>query len=233
MAETVATVGHDELATLKVVALSGGLAGPTKLSCSGIAGRLDTSNQTASRRLQALERAGYVERDVVSDGQWVEITDAGEHALRGEYSDYRRIFEDDTGIRLVGAVTAGMGEGKHYITLSGYSRQFRDRLGYEPFPGTLNVELDDRSVRERAGLSSIEAVRIDEWEDDERTYGAARCYPARIENEAGAVYEGAHVIVPDRTHHDEHNLELIAPDRLRDELELADDDTIEIHVEEP
>ncbi|MGM0604781.1 MAG: DUF120 domain-containing protein [Halobacteriota archaeon] len=231
MPESVTGVGYDELATLKLVALDSGLSSPTKVSCSGLAARLDASNQTASRRLQRLEEAGYVDREVVNDGQWITITEAGEAALRAEYTDYKRVFEDQSGIALVGTVTSGMGEGRHYISLPGYKRQFEAKLGYEPFAGTLNVMLEDESVRARPGLSSLAAIEIDSWESDDRTFGAATCYPAAIESETGDSYEPVHIIVPDRTHHDEHKVELIAPDRLRDELDLADGDPVEIYAE--
>lgn len=233
MAETAAAtaVGHDELAALKLVALDGGLAGPVKVSCSTLAERLDASSQTASRRLQRLDEAGYVERDIVSDGQWVDITDAGEAALRKEYADYRRIFEEEASVTLTGTVTGGMGEGRHYISLSGYMEQFKERLGYEPFAGTLNVDLTEESVRARAGMSSLDAVPIDGWEDEERTFGPAACYSATVEYDSES-YETAHIIVPERTHHDETQLEIIAPDRLRDELGLADGDTVSVRVEE-
>ncbi|MFW6382931.1 MAG: DUF120 domain-containing protein [Haloferacaceae archaeon] len=223
-------VGHDELAVLKLLALDGALSGDLKISCSALADRLDASNQTASRRLQRLESASFLERDTVSDGQWVAITDAGERALRAEYEDYRRLFEDGSEVELEGVVTGGMGEGRHYISLPGYSRQFEDRLGYEPYPGTLNVDLLEDSVRRRSAVSSLEPVPIDGWEDDERTYGPAVCYPATLETADGERYEGAHTIEPERTHHDEDKLELIAPDKLRDELDLADDDHLTIYV---
>ena len=152
MQETVPAVGHDAVATLRAIALDGGFAGETKLSCSGLADALGVSNQTASRRLRALEDAGLIERDTVSDGQWVLITDAGERALREEYETYRRVFEEPETIGLSGSVTSGMGEGRHYISLPGYMEQFEDRLGYAPFAGTLNLDLDAESVRARAGL---------------------------------------------------------------------------------
>lgn len=233
MVETaaVATVGHDELAALKLVALDGGLSGPVKVSCAGFAERLDASNQTASRRLQRLDEAGYVERDVVSDGQWVTVTETGESALRHEYEEYRHIFEGSATIALDGTVTSGMGEGRHYISLSGYMEQFAERLGYEPFPGTLNVHLSEESVRARAGMSSLDAVPIDGWEDDERTFGPATCYAATVE--AGdETFEPTHIIVPERTHHDASKIELIAPRKLRDELGLEDGDAVVVHVEE-
>ncbi|WP_049921429.1 DUF120 domain-containing protein [Halopiger djelfimassiliensis] len=223
-------VGHDELAVLKLLALEGGLEGDLKISCSHLADRLEASNQTASRRLQRLESAALLERDTVSDGQWVAITDAGEQVLHGEYEDYRRIFETDAEVELEGTVTSGMGEGRHYISLPGYKRQFEDRLGYEPFPGTLNVDLRDDSVRRRSAVSSLEPVPIDGWEDDERTYGPAVCHPAIVETAEGDRYENAHTIAPERTHHDDDQLEVIAPDKLREQLALEDDDHVTVHV---
>ena len=223
-------VGHDELAVLKLLALEGGLEGDVKVSCSRLADRLEASNQTASRRLQRLESAGLLERDTVSDGQWVAITDDGERELHAEYEQYRRIFETAAEIELEGTVTSGMGEGRHYISLPGYSRQFEERLGYDPFPGTLNVDLFDDSVRRRSAVSSLEPVPIDGWEDEERTYGPAVCYPATIETADGDRYEGAHTIAPERTHHDEDQLEVIAPDKLREKLGIEDDDRVTVSV---
>ncbi|QPV61250.1 CTP-dependent riboflavin kinase [Halosimplex litoreum] len=241
---TASSVGHAELATLKALALSGDLDGDQKVSCSALADRLDASTQTASRRLQRLEEADLVDREIVSDGQWVTVTEAGERALQREYADYRRIFERDASVELHGSITSGMGEGRHYISLPGYMRQFEDRLGYEPFLGTLNVELGEESVRERGRLSSFEPVTIDGWEDDERTYGPAYCYPAAVEagdgseatasdgGEAASRFEDAHVITPERTHHGDDQLEIIAPVKLRDELGLEDGSPLTIHVTE-
>jgi riboflavin kinase len=236
MAESAAasTVGHDELAALKRIALDGGLTGRPKVSCSGLAERLDTSAQTASRRLRRLDEAGFLDREVLADGQRIAVTDEGAAALRREYADYRRLFEDEATLALDGTVTSGMGEGRHYISLSGYMSQFRERLGYEPFPGTLNVDLTAESVRARGELGALEteATPIDGWEDDDRTFGPATCYAARVE--AGErTYEGAHVIVPERTHHDATQLELIAPAKLRDELDLSDGDVLRITVGAP
>jgi riboflavin kinase len=228
----VSAVGYDELAALKFVALEGGRSGPVKISCSGLAGHLDASSQTASRRLQRLESAGHLDRDVVADGQWVSLTESGEAALHREYDHYRRIFEGDepSTVELEGTVTSGMGEGRHYISLSGYVEQFRERLGYEPFPGTLNVDLDEESVRARSAVSSLPGVPIDGWEDDERTFGPATCYAATVEYD-GAVAEETHIIVPERTHHDETQLEIIAPVKLREALDLDDGTVVSVRVE--
>ena len=225
-------VGYDELAALKLLALDGGLDGDVKVSCSALAERLDASNQTASRRLQRLDDAGLVEREMVSDGQWISITDDGEWSLKREYEDYRRIFETPAGVELSGTVTSGMGEGRHYISLPGYMEQFEERLGYEPFLGTLNVELTAESVRARSAMEALDPVPIDGWEDEDRTYGPAVCYPATIETADGELYQQAHTIAPERTHHDEDQLEIIAPEKLRETLALEDGDRVTVHVEE-
>jgi riboflavin kinase len=239
MSQSTERVGHDELATLKLVALDGALEGRATVTCAALADRLDASNQTASRRLQRLEDAGYVEREMTGDGQLVAVTDDGERALQREYADYRRLFEGDADVELSGVVTSGMGEGRHYISLDGYMEQFRERLGYEPFAGTLNVELDDESVRARSRMDALDPIDIDGWEDDERTYGPAFCWPAtvrRVESDGqrgdADRYPEAHVIAPKRTHHGDDQLEVIAPEKLRDELALDDGDRLTIHVTE-
>ena len=181
MPEQQRALGADGVLTLKHLALLGALDSQEKISCSGLGERLDASTQTASRRLQRLEEGGYLDRDVVGDGQWVEVTERGAQRLQAEYADYRQVFERDTGVTLSGTVTSGMGEGRHYITLEGYMRQFVEKLGYEPFAGTLNIDLTPDSVRKRARLSSFEPVTIEGWESEDRSYGPASCYPTTLE----------------------------------------------------
>lgn len=224
-------VDYDELAVLRWLALEGALDGEVKISCAEVATALDVSTQTASRRLQHLEQTGLVIREQVGDGQWVDITEDGRRALREEYETYRTIFEGLATVELVGTITAGMGEGRHYITLDGYMEQFRDRIGYEPYPGTLNVSLTEESLRRRSAIDTLDPIPIDGWESEDRTYGPAVCYPATVTTDQGT-YEEAHIISPERTHHSDEQIELIAPDRLRDQLALDDDDHVRITIYE-
>lgn len=229
-------VSPDEIAALRTIAAlntaaSGQHIGdPLEISCSELGDELDTSAQTASRRLRALEASGLIERQTLADGQRIRLTDDGDMVLRSEYDTYRRIFEGPPIIELVGTVTGGMGEGRHYITLDGYMQQFVERLGYEPFPGTLNLSLTDESVRRRVSLEATKSIPIDGWETEDRTYGPATCYPATVEGPTGDVVENAHVIEPVRTHHDEDHLEVIAPEKLRDVLALEDGDTLIVRI---
>ena len=230
MVETRRLLGSAELWTLQQLALAGALGAEEKISCASLADTLDVSTQTASRRLQHLEEHGHITRDIVSDGQWIGITPAGERRLRTEYEAYRQIFEAADGVELRGTVTSGMGEGSHYIALSGYMRQFREKLGYEPFEGTLNVDLTPESVRSQTRLDSFDPVVIEGWESDDRTYGPAYCYCASVSSGAER-YEDAHIIAPERTHHGDDHVEVIAPEKLRTTLGLEDGTEVTIHVE--
>ena len=234
MTQTTASLSADEVVALREIARAAAGHSTTQLSCSQLGDALDTSAQTASRRLQHLEDAEMVTREVGTDGQWVTITEVGERRLRREHAAFAELFEEPSrSLTLEGRVTTGMGEGRHYIALDGYVQQFEDRLGYTPYPGTLNLDLDQQGVRARATLTQHTGIAIDAWESADRTYGSAICYPVRLRFDGGYT-DSVHIIIPDRTHHDASQLEVIAPVRLREQLGLVDGDcvTLELGVEQ-
>ncbi|MFC4540334.1 DUF120 domain-containing protein [Halosolutus amylolyticus] len=222
----------NELATLKHLAIEGALDAPITVSTRNLSKALSVSTQTISRRLRELESAGLISREIVADGQRLTLTSAGTDVLMREFEQYQQIFNSKSPLIFKGTVTDGLNEARHYISLDGYKEQFKNRLGYEPYPGTLNVTLSRRDVPERSVLEVKSGIDIDSWSDDERTYGAATCYAARVEADSEDVFEPAHVLVPDRTHHGEDAIEIIGPVSFRDELELTNGDHITIHVTE-
>lgn len=125
-----------------------------------------------------------------------------------------------------GVVTSGYGRGREFVQLEGYANQFEERLEYEPYPGTLNLELDG-PVRDR--FDRADAIRIEGWESDAGSFGAVDCYPATPVDGDGSI--PLHVIVPDRTDHDTSTIELISPVNLRDRFDLSDGAPFGIHVE--
>lgn len=135
--------------------------------------------------------------------------------------------DDPDALALRGRVASGVGRGREFVTMEGYAEQFEERLGYRPFPGTLNVALDDGSVDRRERLDEFDAVRVEGWTDGGRSFGGVDCYPVELslDREAAA----AHLVVPDRTDHDAEQLELLAPDRLRD-AGLDDGDRLDVTV---
>lgn len=218
---------------LKALALLGAAQGPVKISSSTLAGSWRMSPQTAARRLQAMERQGLVKRTMVPGGQKVLLTPQGLEMLRREFTDYRRLFGTSaTAVTLAGSVVTGLGEGQYYVAQEGYMRQFRARLGFEPFPGTLNLRLDPDSEIQRHRLDGVPGIPIEGFRTAERSFGPARCFRASISTDRGKkrAATDAAVIFPERTHYPPHMLELIAPVELRRSLKLVDGDVVTVEV---
>jgi riboflavin kinase len=222
-------INYDELATLKQLARNGAMNREIKVSSGSLAETLDVSKQTVSRRLQNLTDAGFIYRQPISDGQYLFIRKPGKKALWNEYQEYQDIFTAEQDIILSGTVVEGMGKGKQFISLDGYQEKFKEQLSYEPFAGTLNVELDTESVRTRNRLTELEPTRIRGWEDEDESYGPVYCYPAKLEADT-RIYKPVHVIEPERTQHDDDQLELLADTKLRTELNIESGDEVTIYV---
>ncbi|HZD42481.1 MAG TPA: DUF120 domain-containing protein [Methanomicrobiales archaeon] len=218
-------VEAEDLECLKALALLGGHKGPVWISSPVLAKTLSLSPQTISRRLKSLESQLLISRSIRADGQYITITERGEKELHREYSDYLRIFgRDRHHYTLKGTVISGIGEGRYYVSLLEYCRQFLEYLGWRPFPGTLNIKLDPASMITRRKLEALDWIRIIGFTSDNRTFGDARVLSCRIGTIPCAI------IVPGRTHYPEDIIEVIAPLELRRELHLEDNDTVTLEI---
>ncbi|MEM3086608.1 MAG: DUF120 domain-containing protein [Halobacteria archaeon] len=218
---------------LKALALLGAAQGAVKISSSALAESWRTSPQTAARRLQSLERHGLVKRTMVPGGQKVVLTPLGLDSLRKEFAEYKRLFGASAAtVALCGQVVTGLGEGQYYVSREGYLHQFRSRLGFEPFPGTLNLRLDPDSEIQRHRLDEVPGIPIEGFKTEERTFGPARCFRASIAADKARkrVHPEAAVILPERTHYPQNMLELLAPVELRRALKLRDGDVVTVEV---
>jgi riboflavin kinase len=200
---------------------------PMKLSTSELAKRIGKSQQAASKHLLELEQNGYIERTRIGNRSFVKITKRGSDALLELHLRLKSALEgEELASETHGEVFTGLGEGAYYISLKGYRKQFVRKLGFDPYPGTLNLRLAsslDRLIR--SGLEKLPGIVIEGFEDGQRTYGGAKCFLCRIN---GSV-EGA-VLVLERTNYDDSVLEVIAPVRLRDRLNLRDGDSVTVKI---
>jgi len=216
----------EALAVLKVLAIAGGDHAAVVFTSREVGERIGVSQQAADRYLVSLEASGLITRSLAQRRQRLLLTPAGMDLLRAEYHGYRRIFEGPAKLALSGTVASGLGEGRYYLSQPGYVIQFTERLGYSPYPGTLNVRVGPEALRRASLVTEWTGVRVDGFHASGRTFGGATCFPARMNGHA------CHLIHPDRSHYKDV-IEFIARDRLRDVLHLKDDDTVEISIEEP
>ncbi len=114
---------------------------------------------------------------------------------------------------------SGFGEGAYFITRSVYRDQFREKLGFDPFPGTLNIEVGDPEIVERIreGAPVIQGGG---------GFGDVLYVKALL----NGVVEGA-ILFPLKTHHRQGCLEFVAPVNLRKTFKLRDGDTVSLDID--
>jgi riboflavin kinase len=200
------------------------------ITTSDLGKDIKRSQQAASRHLLDLENAGYIERLRKGQTFRIKITNRGYSEIESLYSTLKSAIESiPFSIDFEGTVVSGMGEGAYYMSLEGYRKQFKDKLGFEPYPGTLNVKLIDQIfMNARREIGRYPSVFINGFSDNLRTYGWVKCYKANINK--GAVNNAA-ALVLERTHYDDSMLEIIAPICLKEAIGLQNGDRISIKVQ--
>ena len=199
-----------------------------KASTEFLAERLGVSQQTASRYLVGLERVGWIKRIITAQGTLVRLSKEGKKQLKRVHSGLSVILEAKypPSLTIEGTVFSGLGEGAYYVTREAYRRQFIEKLGFDPYPGTLNLKLTtEYDVEAAADLESYPAIVIEGFKDESRTYGPVRCFHALVNNrEKGAV------VMALRSHYNMSVLEVIAPVYLRGKLKLKDGSRVKVTV---
>ncbi len=190
------------------------------------------SQQAASRHVLDLEEGGLLERGpapaaAAGRGVSLRITQRGYSEMARVYEELRGAMESHPShVELDGVLVSGMGEGAYYMSLDGYTAQFRERIGYVPFPGTLNVRLSEaRHVSAAVRLDQVGGELIDGFSDGRRTYGWVRCFAGSVN---GAV--GCHLIRLERTHHDPATVEVISRSNIRRACGLEDGSPVSIRL---
>ena len=126
-------------------------------------------------------------------------------------------------VTLTGKLVSGIGEAKGFTRLPWALAQFIAKLGIDPFPGTLNIVLDDAAERAKWMLVKAEAGIVIKPPDPK--FCDARCHKARINGRI----DGA-VVVPAVPGYPDAQIEVIAAVGLRAALKLSDGDSVTIDV---
>jgi len=214
------------LLTLWKLAELGAYPGELLITTAKLARSLNMSQQTASRHLIELQTFGLIRRTRVARGESIRLTVKGSEELNRMYLRLKAIFEvKPKELVLEGALFSGIGEGAWYVSQTGYRKQFNEKLGFDPFPGTLNLRLKPEYQDERKLLETLPHIQIDGFRDGERTFGPVTCFRAKINDaEDGALISAV------RTHYSADVIELIAPSNLRLKLGLKDGDIVKTRI---
>lgn len=211
--------------TLLELYVMGGARGPVTVSSGSLGVSLGLSQQAVSKHLIALESEGLISRKRSGRGVSVSLTPKGCDQVVSLYSLLKAAVEGSREMTFHGTVTTGLGEGAYYVSLHGYRRQFRHLVGFEPYPGTLNLILRGNEVEMKRQLKFIPGLEVKGFRDEKRTYGPVKCFLAKVEGRHDAA-----VLLIERTHHSDSVLELIAPQNLRRALGLSDGSEVSVTV---
>ncbi|MFQ6064456.1 MAG: DUF120 domain-containing protein [Candidatus Bathyarchaeia archaeon] len=199
-----------------------------KVSTEYLAEKMGVSQQTASRHLIQLDKSGLIKRTITPEGCLIKITDSGVTELKKLRSGLNLIMEAPypPSITLEGVLFTGLGEGAYYVTRDGYRRQFIEKLGFDPYPGTLNLKLTaEYDMKTRSELETYPGVELEGFKDESRTFGSVKCYPVIVNNKV----KGA-LVCALRSHYNSSVMEIIAPSFLRGKLKLKDGNKVKVEV---
>ena len=119
-------------------------------------------------------------------------------------------------IILRGRVVSGLGEGAKYVEL--YREQIRRVLGFDPYPGTLNIEVFGEKHNP---LPFNKAIIIP---PPTTGYGKVYAFKAYLMNEK------VYVVKPEITKHSWRIIEVISEHNLRKRLGLKDGSIVELLI---
>lgn len=127
-----------------------------------------------------------------------------------------------------GRLATGKGRGQHFTGLDWARGQFVDKLGIDPFPGTVNVVIDEpesmaswERLKEGSGVISIDNPNGGPGDC------SARCFPVSIEGRFDAA-----IVLPDVAGYPPDQIEVIAATGIRDALGINDGDPVTLEIKQ-
>ena len=223
------TITFQHIVILSELLLCGAKNNYVELTTTEIAKKIKRSQQLASKELLDLEFFGYIGRNKKSKKYTIKVTEKGYQQVYDLFLFLKTAIESFKYIiDFEGHIITGMGEGAYYMSLNGYKQQFKEKLGYEPYPGTLNIKLNSMLyVEAKKEMLKYPSIDIEGFSDQSRTFGWVKCYPAYIND---SVNINSSILILERTHYDDSIIEIIAPFSIKEQFSLKDGDYIRLKV---
>jgi len=197
------------------------------ITTSALAKSISKSQQAASKHLLELEKDGFIERIMSGRTVSVKITSKGYSEIVKLYTTLRTSLDSiPPFVELKGTLVSGMGEGAYYMSLKGYTKQFKKKIGFIPFPGTLNVSLTRNEYIEAVRqFDALDGVLINGFSDGKRTYGWVKCFKAKLNKSTDC-----QLIRLERTLHNKTIIELISKSHIKKVAKLSDGSKVTIRI---
>lgn len=125
-------------------------------------------------------------------------------------------------LEIAGKVATGIGDGAHFTRLDWVVKEFRAKLGFEPFPGTFNLQMSGAAWQKaRKRLLREPGVLIEPMPG----FCAAKCFSVVV----GGQLTGA-IVFPEVPDYPPDKLEVISPVPIRRTLGVDDGESVVLRV---
>ncbi len=121
-----------------------------------------------------------------------------------------------------GKIVSGVKKGAFFTQLDWVRSQCKEKLGFDPYPGTLNLEVEKEIVQELMKEKGVRLVPPDP------KFCEGRALRVSIGKQKGAIITPSEEVRV----HGENVIEIMAPVRIKWDLGVEDGDIISIYVEE-
>ena len=122
-----------------------------------------------------------------------------------------------------GKIVSGAGEGAYFTQIGWVQRQCLAKLGFKPYPGTLNLEISEEFL---PVIESLDQKKAIELISPDPKFCNGVVFPVSLGDISGAI------ILPDEKVriHPKNIIEIIAPLNLKAALNLNDGDSLKITI---
>lgn len=124
-------------------------------------------------------------------------------------------------LHIKGVVFSGKGEGARFIKLPWVERQIKEKLGFTPHPGTLNLKLTEENLKNRTLLENVDAIEV----SPAKGFNRGRLFKADLTDDLKCA-----VVIPQILDYPKDVIEIVAPTDLRKKLKVEDGDSVEVKI---
>jgi CTP-dependent riboflavin kinase len=132
----------------------------------------------------------------------------------------------DDHLKITGKIVSGIKQGAFFTQLEWVREQCLKKMGFTPWPGTLNLEIPMDSIDVLEGLKPEEGIEL---VPPDSQYCSGRVVPVSVEGIAGAIVLPAE----DVRVHGKNIIEIISPKRLKEVLGVEDGDVVTLTINNP
>jgi CTP-dependent riboflavin kinase len=125
---------------------------------------------------------------------------------------------------LQGKVVSGLREGRFFTMLPWAREQFVSKLGIDPYPGTLNLKLDNvETLKEWERLKTLRGITIISPEGENSCN--AKCFKILIQEKVSGA-----IVFPEVPSYPSDKLEIIADCNLKETLGIENGEIIQVDI---